>query len=367
MAVPSPAPKVAAIIPARDEADVLGDSLRSLLRQDYPGLQQIFLVDDQSSDGTLQVALGVSQSFQGRVNVIISSTPLPAGWTGKMWALFRGVQQAAELEPDYFLFSDADIVRSPTSLTSLVAIAESEGLDLLSMVPKLHCSNLAERALLPAFLFYFFMLYPPEWVRNSNHHTAAAAGGNVLVRAKALARIGGIAAIRNELIDDCAIASKIKKIGRIQLGWTEDARSVRKYQGFREIGAMISRNAFYQLGHSIPLLLACIASLTMTFLAPPMLLFLGGWGSAMAFLAWALMTLSYIPTLNFLSLSLTWAPFLPLITLFYVGATIYSAVQYYRGQGGKWKDRVQDTVAFRSASDSQTETVTRGNPPQGAR
>jgi hopene-associated glycosyltransferase HpnB len=366
LATRSPAPKVVAIMPARDEAEGIGKAIESLIQQDYPGLRQILVVDDHSSDETVEIVLRVSRNSQQRVSVI-SSTDLPEGWTGKMWALFQGVQQATELEPDYFLFSDADIVRSATSLTSLVTVAEFKGLDLLSMMPKLECSTFAERALLPAFLFYFFMLYPPEWVSSANHNTAAAAGGNVLVRARALARMGGIAKIRHELIDDCAMAREIKRIGKIQLGWTEDACSVRKYKGFREIGAMISRTAFYQLRHSIALLFASIVSLTIVFLAPPMLLFLGGWGSAMAFLAWALMSVSYIPTLNFFSLSFFWAPFLPLITLFYQGATLYSAIQYYRGQGGKWKNRSQDTRALRSPSGGKSQRITGGNPAQRER
>jgi len=351
VATASTPPSVVAIIPARDEATLIEQALGSLVRQEYSGLLQILVIDDHSTDRTVEIALGVARSSRKRVSVI-SSAPLPQGWTGKMWALFQGVQQATELEPEYFLFSDADIVREETSLTSLVAVAELEGLDLLSLMPKLDCSTFAERALLPAFLFYFFMLYPPDWVRSAKHNTAAAAGGNVLVRARALAQIGGIAAIRNELIDDCALARKIKSFGRIQLGWTEDARSLRKYGGFTQLGAMISRTAFYQLRHSIPRLFASIASLTIVFLAPPMLLFLGGWGSALAFSAWVLMSLSYIPTLDFLRRSRLWAPLLPFITLFYLGSTIHSAVQYYRGRGGRWKNRTQDTIVFRSASGS---------------
>jgi hopene-associated glycosyltransferase HpnB len=346
----SPAPNVVAIIPARDEAALIEKALQSLVRQDYPGLLQILVVDDHSTDQTVEIALEVSRSAHKRVTVI-SSAPLPQGWTGKMWALFQGVQQAAELEPGYFLFSDADIVREESSLTSLVAVAECEGLDLLSLMPKLECSTFAERALLPAFLYYFFMLYPPKWVGSANHTTAAAAGGNVLVRSKALARIGGIASIRNELIDDCALARKIKDLGRIQLGQTEDARSLRTYGGFTQLGAMISRNAFYQLRHSVPRLFASMVSLTIIFLAPPMLVFLGGWGSVVAFLAWVLMCVSYLPTLKFISCSPLWAPLLPLITLFYLGSTIHSAIQYYRGKGGNWKDRTQD-ITFNSASHS---------------
>jgi hopene-associated glycosyltransferase HpnB len=335
------APSVAVVIPARNEATLISVAVESLRQQDYPGHIRIVVVDDHSSDGTAEVMSG---RYGGLVEsvVVLSSLPLPSGWTGKMWALFQGVQHAMDSGPDYLFFSDADIRHSRTSIASLVARAESEKLALVSALPKLKCSTLAERVLLPAFTFYFFMLYPPSWVRNTKRTTAAAAGGNVLVRANTLADIGGIPQLRNELIDDCALAREIKKAGAIQLGWTENATSVRGYGGFGAVGNMISRNAYWQLRHSLPALIGSIAALTLVFVAPPVLTFAGGWCSAIAASAWILMSLAYVPSLKALSVATFWAPVLPFVTIFYIGATIHSAVQYYRGCGGEWKGRIHD-------------------------
>lgn len=335
-------PRVAVIVPARNEADVIAPAIQSLLQQDYAGPLRIFVVDDHSSDDTAGVVCQAATD-QGERLTMISSTPLPAGWTGKMWALSHGVQRAVEFAPDYFLFTDGDIVHAPDSITSLVARAQAGNLDLVSMMVKLRCSSLAERALIPAFVFFFFMLYPPQWVNNPRHRTAAAAGGDILVRAQALARIGGVAAIRNELIDDCALARKIKRNGAVWLGLTQNACSIRSYAGFGGVGRMISRNAFYQLRHSVSLLIATVLALAITYLAPPIVVFFGGWATLWGGVAWFLMSFAFWPTLQFYSLSPLWAPLLPLIAFFYTGATIHSAVQYWVGRGGEWKDRVQDT------------------------
>jgi hopene-associated glycosyltransferase HpnB len=339
-----PSPRIAIIIPARNEGDVIAQTIQSLLAQNYAGPLRIFAVDDQSSDDTPDIIRKMQADNPDRL-ALISAAPLPSGWTGKMWALSQGVEQASEFDPDYFLFTDADIVHAPNSVNSLVGLAQAAKRDLVSMMVKLRCDSLAERALIPAFVFFFFMLYPPEWVNSTNHKTAAAAGGDILVRAGALARIGGIAAIRNELIDDCALARAIKRNGSIWLGLTESARSIRSYVTFGVIGRMISRNAFYQLRHSLWLLMGTIVGLAVTYVAPPLLLFHGGWATLLAAIAWLLMTLSFLPMVRFYSLSPLWAPMLPLIAVFYAGATIHSALQYWMGRGGEWKDRVQDTRA----------------------
>src|SRR5215469_3528359 len=338
---PESAP-VAVIVPARNEADLVGQAILSLLQQDYTGRLRIFVVDDHSSDNTASVVCKTAMDHAERLT-LISSAPLPAGWTGKMWALSQGVQHALDFAPKYFLFTDADIVHVPSSITSLVALAQARDLDLVSMMAKLRCSSLAERALIPAFVFFFFMLYPPEWVNSPKHRTAAAAGGDILVRTEALARMGGIGAIRNELIDDFALAREIKRGGCIWLGLTQDAYSTRAYAGFGGIGRMISRNAFYQLRHSVWLLFATLLALTTAYLAAPVALFFGGWATLWGTVAWLLMSFAFWPTLRFYSLSPLWAPLLPIIVLFYMGATLHSAVQYWIGRGGKWKDRVQDT------------------------
>lgn len=343
-AAPAAAPRIAVIIPARNEADIIPQTIQSLLAQNYPGPLRIYVVDDESSDDTPGIIRKAQANAPDRLR-LISALPLPAGWTGKMWALSQGVQQASEFAPDYFLFTDADIVHTPDSVALLVTLAQAGQRDLVSMMVKLRCDSLPERALIPAFVFFFFMLYPPAWVNSTKHRTAAAAGGDILVRADALARIGGIASIRNELIDDCALARAIKRNGSIWLGLTESARSIRPYVTFGIIGRMISRNAFYQLRHSLWLLVGTIAGLAITYIAPPLLLFHGGWTTLLAAVAWVSMTLSFLPMVRFYSLSPVWAPMLPLIAAFYAGATIHSAVQYWMGRGGEWKDRVQDTRA----------------------
>jgi len=334
------APHVAVVVPARNEADVIGRSIQSLLEQDYVGRFRIFVVDDHSSDDTASVVLKAA-SRDERLT-LISAMPLPTGWTGKMWALAQGVEKAAEFHPVYFLFTDADIVHPRDSITGLVMRAQAGNLDLVSMMALLRCSSPAERALIPAFVFFFFMLYPPEWVNSPKHETAAAAGGDILVRTDALARIGGIAAIRNELIDDCALARKIKQNGRVWLGFAPNTCSIRGYGTFGSVGRMISRTAFYQLRHSVWLLAATILGLAITYLAPPILTFSGGWATLWGGTAWLLMSIAFWPTLRFYSRSPLWAPLLPLIALFYMGATLHSAIRYWLGRGGEWKGRAQD-------------------------
>ena len=340
-AFPDPPPaashqSIAAVVPARNEEAVVGKTIASLVNQDYPGPFRIFLVDDHSTDATIQAA-GTDKRL-----TIVLARPTPAGWTGKLWAVSEGLNEAERLAPHYVLLTDADIVHSPGSLSRLVARAEAENLDLTSWMVKLRCQTFAERALIPAFVFFFFMLYPPEWIASRRHKTAGAAGGCMLIRRSALARMGGIAAIRSELIDDCALARKVKPGGRVWLGVTEHAHSIRPYDTFAEIASMISRSAFTQLRHSALLLAAVILGMALIYLAPPLLVFTRDPRTvSLGLAAWALMTVSYVPVLHFYRRSLVWAPLLPLIALFYMGATLDSAFRYWTGRGGKWKGRVQ--------------------------
>ena len=335
-------PRVAVIIPARNEAEGIGKTLSSLLKQDYAGPLRIFVVDDHSTDETAKVA-----SAAGDNVTVLSSPALPAGWTGKMWALEQGVKAATEFSAQYFLFTDADIVHAPGSVSRLLALAEDRRLDMVSMMVKLRCESFAERALMPAFVFFFFMLYPPEWVNNVRKKTAAAAGGDILVRTEALAKAGGVGAIRGELIDDCALARQIKRHGGIWLGVTRDAASIRKYETFGVIGRMISRNAFYQLRHSTWLLVGTLFGLAITYVAPP-IIFLSGmvsgdhWAMLFGGISWLLMSLSFLPMVRFYELSPLWSVSIPVIALFYAGSTVHSAVQYWTGKGGVWKGRAQD-------------------------
>jgi hopene-associated glycosyltransferase HpnB len=321
---------VAVVIPARNEAVIIGQAVASLLKQDYSGRIQVFVVDDHSSDTTASAA-GIHEWL-----TIVQAGPLPAGWTGKLWAISEGLGHALALNPDYILLTDADIVHAPDNVAGLVARAETNSLDLASYMVKLQCRTFPERALIPAFVYFFFQLYPPSW-------SMSAAGGCILIRPDALAGIGGIASIRGELIDDCALARAVKKDGNIWIGVTQTTHSIRDYNTFAEIRRMISRTAFTQLRHSALLLVATILGILVIYLAPPLLIFSTDRRAAVCgLMAWAAMTLSYIPTLRFYGRSIAWAPLLPLIALFYIYATVDSAVRYWTGRGGEWKGRVTE-------------------------
>lgn len=338
-----PRQKVAIIVPARNEALTVGQTIESLLQQNYPGPLHVFLVDDHSCDGTAEVARRAAEAAQRPESLtLVEATPLPRGWTGKLWALSEGLKAAASFSADYYWFTDADIVHQPETLSGLVARAKAGRVDMVSLMVKLRCESFAERMLIPAFVFFFFKLYPPAWVARADKRTAAAAGGCILIRHDALARIGGIAAIRSELIDDCALARAVKPGGPIWLGPTSSASSLRAYGSFREIGRMIARSAFTQLRHSVWLLCGVVVAMIITYIAPPFLLATGSWAAGFGLVAWLTMALTYWPTLRFYRLSPLWALFLPLIAAFYLGATLFSAAQYWAGEGGVWKGRIQD-------------------------
>jgi hopene-associated glycosyltransferase HpnB len=331
----APAPSVTAVVPARNEADVVGRSVASLAAQQYPGEFRIILVDDASHDGTGAIAQQAAPELR-----IVTARPLPPGWTGKMWAVAEGVRAAGA--SDYLLLTDADIVHPPEHLSGLVARAQEGGYDLVSYMVRLQCGSLAEQALIPAFVFFFFLLYPPAWIRDPRRRTAGAAGGCVLVRRAALERIGGIERIRGELIDDCALARAVKESGGdVWLGLSGTAVSLREYRTFGEIGQMISRTAFTQLGYSPLVLAGTVVGLAVTYLAPPLLTLAAPRGAAagMGALAWLFMTAAYSPAVRYSTRYWFWAPLLPLIALFYMGATLHSAVAHWRGRGGMWKGR----------------------------
>jgi hopene-associated glycosyltransferase HpnB len=336
---------VAIVIPARDEADGIGASIGSLLRQDYAGEWIIVLVDDGSSDGTAAIASKAAAALgaERRLNVVAGAA-LPAGWTGKLWAVKQGIDAALRIAPatEYLLLSDADIVYAPDTLTALVERARAGGLVLTSLMVKLRCQSLAERALIPAFIFFFEMLYPFAWINRPRAATAGAAGGCMLVRADALGQAGGIEAIRNALIDDCALARVLKARGPIWLGLTQRAHSIRPYPGLQDIRRMVARSAYAQLRYSPLMLTGVLAGMGVTYLAPPLIALFGA-GSAriMGLAAWLLMAIAFQPTLRFYRLSPLWGIALPAIAFCYTLFTLDSALQYARGQGGLWKGRIQ--------------------------
>ena len=342
-------PRVVAVVPARNESQTIADSIGSLLKQDYPGAWTVILVDDDSSDGTAAIAHGAAAAIarEDRLRVV-TSNGLPAGWTGKLWALKQGIDAAAALPqpPDYLLLTDADIVHTPDSVGRMVAHAEPNGLVLTSLMAKLRCESLAERASVPAFIFFFQMLYPFRWVNRRDSAVAAAAGGCMLVRAETLRKAGGIEVIRDALIDDCALAKALKAHGPIWLGLTERVRSIRPYPAFADIRRMVARSAYAQLRYSPLLLAGTVAGMALTYLAPPLVAMFGlGTARVVAGITWVLMAIAFQPTLRFYGVSPFWGFVLPLIALKYMIFTLDSAYQYMRGRGGSWKGRVQAKVS----------------------
>jgi hopene-associated glycosyltransferase HpnB len=342
-------PRVVAIVPARDEALVIGAAVTSLLRQDYPGAFDIVVVDDHSTDGTASAARAAAADAGAANRLAILSAPdLPGGWTGKLWAMHCGVGHVASLPalPDYVLFTDADIGYSTETLTALVARARHDGLVLTSLMAQLHCESFAERALIPTFIFFFQMLYPFAWVNRPEKTTAAAAGGCMLVRRSALQAAGGVAAIRGQLIDDCALGRLLKRQGPIWLGLTHRARSLRTFLSLGEIRRMISRSAYAQLQYSPWLLLGTVLAIAVTGVAPPVLVaFTSGLPRWLAAAAWAQMALAMQPTLRFYGRSGWWGVAMPAIAGAYLAFTLDSALQHWRGRGGMWKGRVHGPAA----------------------
>lgn len=330
---PQPAPSLDVIMPARDEAESIAASLRSLLAQDYPGMLRVILVDDGSTDGTGDIA----RALGDKRLLVLDGKPRPAGWSGKLWAVAQGLDRA---EAPLVLLTDADILHQPAHCATLVAKLERDGLDLVSEMVELRCQSLAERLLVPAFVYFFAMLYPFAWVNDPLHATAAAAGGTMLVRRRALDRIGGIAALRGNLIDDVALARAIKRGGRIWLGHSRLASSIRPYPDAASIWRMVARTAYVQLGRSPLLLVLCLLGMALVWLVPPgAALFAHGAARILGLLAWMAMAASLVPSLRRCRLSPLWAPLLPLVALFYMAATLGSALDHYRGRGVTWKRR----------------------------
>jgi hopene-associated glycosyltransferase HpnB len=345
-------PDVTAVIPARNEAESIAQTVECLLRQDYPGRLRVVVIDDQSDDGTAACARAAAEKIDAGARLdILTGTPVPAGWTGKLWAVNRGIAHACrardadglpESAPEFLLLTDADIAHAPDNVRKLVTRARNDNLVLVSLMAKLRNDALFERALIPAFVLFFQMLYPFSQVNRRDLRLAAAAGGCMLVRRDALEAAGGIEPIRAEIIDDCALGRQMKTQGAIWLGLTERAVSIRPYDNLGEIRKMVARTAYAQLQYSPLLLAGTLLSLLLTFIAPPLLaLFAHGAASAMGALAWLAMTLAYQPMLRFYRQSAWWGPLLPGVATLYAAFTFDSALQHWRGRGGMWKGRAQ--------------------------
>jgi len=372
--LPSNFPSVCAVIPARNEADMLPMTLRSLLSQDYLGPFSIILVDDHSTDGTAQVARQTAQALNRADQLdVLSAEPLPKGWTGKLWALEQGTrygQQRTTPAPDYFLLTDADIQHDPSNLRQLIAKAEAEKLDLTSLMVLLRCQSFWERFLIPAFVFFFQKLYPFPLVNDPRRKMAAAAGGCILIRRPALNDIGGIAVVRDALIDDCSLAHAVKSkgqtgqntpteinspdpsspetsalTGRIWLGLTNKTKSLRPYPQLDTIWTMVARTAYTQLHYSPLLLVGALLGMVLVYWVAPIALIwglvTGTWAVAgIAVLIWVLMAIAYCPTVKLYGISLVWSFSLPAIAFLYMLMTMDSALRHWQGRGGAWKGRV---------------------------
>jgi len=338
-ALPEPAvwPAVAVLVPARDEEATIGETVRSLLAQDYPGPLRVLVVDDRSADGTAAAARAAAAGDERFA--LLTGGPRPPGWTGKLWALHQGIRAVGDEAAPVLMLTDADIRHAPDSLSSLVRRACAGGLVLASLMVRLRCESRAERWLIPAFVFFFGMIYPFRWVRNRTARTAAAAGGCVLLHREAFAAAGGFAAIRGAVIDDCALARLMKVRGPIWLGLSERAESLRPYPRAGDIRRMVARTAYAQLGYSPALLAGALAGLALVFLAPPLLALFAESGAARfgGALAWAAMALAYAPTLRRFGLSPLRAIALPAVAGAYALFTLDSALAEWRGRGGMWK------------------------------
>jgi hopene-associated glycosyltransferase HpnB len=371
---PQPWPSVIAVVPARDEAAILPETLPTLLAQDYPGAFSVVLVDDASTDGTAAVAAAVSTRAGSTRAVpagpipampaeptlpaaplrVVSGSPPPAGWAGKVWAMAQGMAAAGEC--GYLLFTDADIALEPGVVADLVRAAAADDRALVSQMALLRCETGWERWIVPAFVYFFAQLYPFRRVGRPRARTAAAAGGCMLVRRETLAAAGGLERIAGARIDDVALARLLKRgpaQARCWLGFATSVHSRRSYPGLGGLWDMVARSAYTQLRYSPALLAGTVAGLCWLYLLPPVAT-LGGlaaawghpagpavwwWCTGAGLAGWALMTLSYLPVLGLYRLSPLRAPCLPVIALLYTAMTVDSARRHRRGRGGEWKGR----------------------------
>jgi hopene-associated glycosyltransferase HpnB len=328
---PSEFPDVDIIVPARDEAETIPPVIASLLAQDYVGKFRVVLVDDNSTDGTASLA-GMDEKL-----TIITGAPKAPGWAGKLWALSQGV---AASSAEVILFADADITHDKQHLSTLVRKLTSSRLAMVSEMVLLNCASWPERFLIPAFVYFFQMLYPFAQVNDPGSRAAAAAGGTVLIRRAALEGIGGLEKIKSALIDDVSLAREVKKIGPIYLGHSGLAASIRPYPRLADIWNMITRSAFTQLNYSALILAGTVLGLALVwFVAPYEVIFGHGKYFLAGLGASVLAVISYFPTLSRYGQPKIMALALPLIAAFYMAATLASAMHYWRGTGAKWKNR----------------------------
>ncbi|WP_304458674.1 glycosyltransferase [Alicyclobacillus sendaiensis] len=344
-------PSVWAVVPARNEADVLPRTLPTLLSQAYPGEFHVVLVDDHSTDGTAEVALRLASELRLAHRLrVVRADALPPGWAGKVWAMQNGLGRVPS-DAGYVLFTDADIAHPPTSVQALVTRAERDGFDLVSLMVRLRAESAWEKLLIPAFVYFFAKLYPFAWVAHPKRRTAAAAGGCVLVRRHLLHMPPGLEPIRDAVIDDCALARLVaERGGRLWLGLGDDVESVRAYGTLSEIWRMIARTAFVQLRFSPLLLLGTVLGMLLLYAVPPVALVMGIVGAAagapgslaalaLGGVAYALMAATFAPMLRWYRLSPARSALLPAAGVLYTLMTLDSARRFWLRTGDHWKGR----------------------------
>ncbi len=348
---PQHAPSVVAIIPARNEEDVIAESLATVLNQAYRGLFHVLLVNDRSEDATANIVHRVADSSAASNRVtVLDGKPLPKGWAGKVWAMHQGAQHESALRADYLWLTDADIAHDPGMLNALVRKASSENLDLVSLMAQLRVDSYWDRLLIPAFVYFFAKLYPFRLVNNKHRRTAGAAGGCILVNRETLAAAGGVEAIHSALIDDCALGRLIKTFGgRVWLGFTRSVWSVREYKTLRSVWDMVARSAFHQLNYSVVKLLGTLIGMLLIYAAPPVITIIGALAAAGAAqglglvllggATWMIMALSFVPILRHQQAPAWQAPLLPIAGTLYTAMTLSSAWRHITGRSGMWKGR----------------------------
>ena len=338
-------PSIIVLIPARNEEDVISTCIGSLLKQDYQGELSIILIDDASNDATVKVAQCAAAKFeQGDKVQIIPGKQLPRGWAGKVWALQQGMSSVSKIQAKYYLLSDADVYHDKSNLTRLVSKAEKDKLDLVSLMVKLECSSIWDHLLIPAFILFFQKLFPFERVNDPTSPVAAAAGGCMLVRRTAMYKIGEFTSIKSAIIDDCALARKLKDNGPIWLGLSKTTRSIRAYCKLTEIWRMVTRSAYTQLSYSLVFLLGAIMGMAIVYMAPPLVICIALFHDLTLPLlfsgcAWGIMFYIYRPTLKLYDVKTIYGILLPVTGLIYLLMTIDSARRFYFNKGGEWKGR----------------------------
>jgi hopene-associated glycosyltransferase HpnB len=320
-------PKIAIIVPARNEAETITTTASALLAQNYSGAWNLTIANDSSTDNTADILAGLNDARLTTIN----TAPLPDGWAGKMWALDQGILQAAKQMPDYYWLTDADIIHKPDVLACLVAHAETNRLALVSQMVALRCQTFWEKLLVPAFIFYFSLIYPFRAINNPASAIAGAAGGSILIRRDGLDDIGGIAALKDAIIDDCTLGRLIKHSGRnIWLGFGEASTSLRGYDNLSQFWHMVQRSAYTQLRFSPLLLVAAIAGIAFSHLLP---VYLFCWPALLV------MAAIYWPTVRFYGLSPLWSLTLPFAAVLFGAMTLTSAAVHHLGWSNKWRGR----------------------------